>query len=94
MLYMNILTWDPDKRDEVIKRAQQIGFEHEGMKVIGTWADCDGWRAFQLVDVPPNIDPKLTLKANFTWNDLIKIETIAVMEAEAMVKLFASMKLG
>ena len=37
MLYMNILTWAPDKRDAVIERAKKIGFEHEGMKVIGTW---------------------------------------------------------
>jgi len=91
MLYMNILTWAPDKRDAVIERAKKIGFEHEGMKVIGTWIDVDGWRCFQLTEVPPDIDPKLSLKANFTWNDIIKIETVAVMEAEDMLKIAASM---
>jgi len=88
---MNILTWAPDKRDAVIERAKKIGFEHEGMKVIGTWIDVDGWRCFQLTEVPPDIDPKLSLKANFTWNDIIKIETVAVMEAEDMLKIAASM---
>ena len=91
MLWMNILTWAPDKRDEVIKRAQTIGFEHEGMKVIGTWVDVDGWRAFQLTDVPPDIDPRLSLKANFAWNDIVRIESVAVMEAEKMIKIASSM---
>jgi len=90
MLYMNILTWAPDKRDELLKRAQTIGFGHEGMKVIGTWADLDGCRGFQLTDVPPAMGPKLMLKANFAWNDIMKIESIAVMEAEEMVKLLSS----
>ncbi len=92
MLYMNILTWDPGKRDEVIERAQKIGFEHEGMKVVGTWIDVDGGRAFQLTEVPPDMDPMLSLKANFTWNDIIKIDTVVVMDAAEMLKAFASMK--
>ena len=91
MLYMNILTWAPDKRDEVIKRVQTIGLQHEGMKVIGTWADIDGWRAFQLTEVPPDIDPRLSLKANFAWNDIVKIETVAVMDAEQLIKIASSM---
>ena len=92
MQYMNILTWDPDKRDAVMKRANEIGMEHEGIKVIGTWADVDGGRCFQLTDVPPDIDPMLMLKANFTWNDIMKLESIAVMNAADMLKALASMK--
>ena len=68
MLYMNILTWNPDKRDEVLKRVQTRGLTHEGIKVISTWADVDGGRAFQLTEVPPNMDPKLRLNANFICN--------------------------
>ena len=44
MLYMNILTWDPDKRDEVMERAQTKGFAHEGIKGLGTWVDVQGSR--------------------------------------------------
>jgi len=90
MPYMNILTWDPDKRDEVIKRVQTKGLSHEGIKVLGTWADVNGGRCFQLTDEPA--DPKLGIKANFEWNDILRIETITVMEAEDLLKLLASMK--
>ena len=92
MLHLCIVSWDPDKRDEVLKRAQK-GFEYEGgVKVIGTWIDIDGWRAYQLTDVPDDIDPKLRVKANFAWNDIVRIETVRVMEAEELVKITASMK--
>ena len=91
MLHLCIITWDPDKRDAVFKRTQERGFEHEGVKVIGTWIDIDGGRGFQLTDVPDDIDPKLRLKANFAWNDIMRIETVRVMEAEELVKLLSSM---
>ena len=90
MLYMNILTWDPDKRDEVMKRAQTKGFAHEGIKVLGTWGDLQGGRSFQLTEEPA--DPKLSLKANFEWNDVLKIESVPVMEAEELLKIRESLK--
>ena len=92
MLHLCIVTWAPEKRDEVLKRSQEKGFQHEGIKVIGTWIDIDGWRAYQLTDVPDDINPKLRLKANFAWNDIVRIETVRVMEAEELVKITASMK--
>ena len=92
MLYMTILTWDPHKRDAVIERVRKIGLQHEGMKVIGTWVDVLGGRAFQLSDVPRDIDPKLSLKANFAWNDLVRIEDVCVMDATEMMKLMESMR--
>jgi len=92
MLYMNILTWDPDKRDAVIERVKKIGLEHEGMKVLGSWADVDGWRCFQLSDVPRDMDPALSMKANFTWNDIMKIESVPVMDAAELIKVLDSIK--
>ena len=91
MLWMNILTWDPAKRDEVIKRVQTIGLVHESEKVIGTWADMNGGRAFQLVEAPPGLDPKIMAKNSFAWNDILKIESVHVMDAEEMIKLASSM---
>lgn len=90
MLTMVILTWDPEKRDEVIKRVQTMGLAHEGEKVLGTWADMNGGRAFQLTETLPGLDPKTMVKNNFAWNDIIKIESVHVMDAEEMVKLSLS----
>ena len=87
MLYMAIVTWDPDKRDEVVKRWQQIGSTvPEGMKVLGEWIDLSGGRSFRLVDIATP-DPRIAVQGNFAWNDLVKIESVAVMEPEEMMKL-------
>ena len=91
MLYMVILTWAPEKRDEVVKRAQTIGLEHEGEKVIGTWADIHGGRVFQLIETPPDLDPRILVKNNFAWNDILKIESVPVIDAAEMIKLASSM---
>ena len=90
MLTMVILTWAPDKRDEVIKRVQTIGLAQEGEKVIGTWADINSGRAFQLTETPPDIDPKIMLKNSFAWNDIVNIEVVHVMDAAEMIKLALS----
>jgi hypothetical protein len=92
MLYMNVLTWDPGKRDAVIERTKKIGFDHEGMKTIGTWIEAVGGRCFQLVDIPRDIDPALSLKANYNWNDIMKIETFPVIDAAEMLKILEKMK--
>ena len=91
MLYMVILTWAPEKRDEVVNRVQKIGLEHEGEKVIGSWADIHGGRAFQLIETPPDLDPKILIKNNFVWNDILEIESVPVIDGAEMVKLASSM---
>lgn len=90
MPYMNILTWDPEKRDAVIERVKTKGLEHEGIKVLGTWADVNGGRCFQITEEPS--DPKFSIKANFSWNDILSIETVPIMHAGELVKLLDSLK--
>ncbi len=90
MLYMNILTWAPDKRDAVIERVNKIGMEHEGINVIGTWVDVYGGRCFQLSEEPA--DPKFGFKANLAWNDLLHIEAVPVMKGEEFMQLIETMK--
>jgi hypothetical protein len=92
LLYMTILTWDPEKRDAVIERANKIGFEHPGGKTIGTWVEANGGRTFQLLDLPRDMDPMLSIKHNFAWNDIMKIESFPIIDASEMLKILASMK--
>jgi len=88
MQYMVIFTWEPEKRDKVIKRAQTLGIEPpEGMKVIGRWADLDGGRTFELVETD---NPKAMLAFSLSWCDLGKIESTPVMEVAEAMKLIPS----
>jgi len=85
MLIMSIFTWEPDKREEVIKRRAEWKCGEE-VKLIGEWIDLAGGRAFILVDTD---DPKALLAEMSAWTDLGKLEKTPVMEAEEAMKLIA-----
>ena len=85
MLLMTILTWEPEKRDEVIKRRAEWEYP-EGMRLIGEWSDLAGGRVFSLVEVD---DPNVILAAASDWEDLTKLEVTPVMETEEVKKLWA-----
>jgi hypothetical protein len=90
MLFMSIITFEPEKRDEVIKRfAEKGAVTLSGRKVIGTWSEIGGNRAFRLVEIE---DPKALVAATFDWSDLTKIEEIPVIETEEMMKFVKSKK--
>ena len=55
MLIMDIITWEPARAEDVIKRRVEEKIP-EGVKLIGEWVDIAGGRAFRVVDVA---DPKL-----------------------------------
>ena len=57
MLFMAILTWEPGKTDEVIKRRAEWNYP-EGVKRIGEWDDLAGGRSFSLAEID---DPKAIL---------------------------------
>jgi hypothetical protein len=54
MLFMAIFTFDPEKRDAVIKRRVEKG-PQTGGKLIGEWADIAGGGSFRVVE---HDDPK------------------------------------
>lgn len=87
MLFMSIITWEPEKRDEVIKRyAEKGAMTLPGRKVIGTWNAIGGNRAFRLVEIE---DPKAAVVASFAWSDLVNIEEIPVMESGELMKVIS-----
>ena len=85
MLFMTIYTWEPSKRNEIIKRRLEIG---RGLpkesKVIGEWSDVSGGRGFMLSE---GEDLKTMMAAVLVWSDLMKFEIIPVMEMEEVLKL-------
>ncbi|KCZ73584.1 Protein of unknown function (DUF3303) [Candidatus Methanoperedens nitroreducens] len=83
MLFMDIWTWEPDKRDEVIKRATGLK-SPEGMKVLGEWLDLTGNRIFLLYEVD---DPRVILEASYIWTDIAKVDSVPVMDAKIAMEL-------
>ena len=83
MLFMDMWTWEPEKRDEVERRSAEWK-SPEGMKVINEWLDLTGGRVFLLYEVD---DPVVLLAANENWTDIAKVETVPVMDVEEAMKL-------
>ena len=77
MQFMATITWEPGKRDEMIKRAQTLGVEPpKGVKVLGEWIDVQGGRAFRLIEAD---DPKSIFLSNLGWTNICKIEAVPVL---------------
>ena len=78
MLFMSIYTWEPENRDEIIKRRVEKGsMVPEGVEIIGEWTDLGGSRGFTIYETPmPTIDWTLA------WSDLMKIEVVPIVDLE------------
>jgi hypothetical protein len=85
MLFMSIYTFEPAKRNEIIKRRMERGTAlREGVKVIGEWADLGGGRGFLLIEAE---DPKVLMAGTLAWSDLMEIESVPVIQTEEVMKL-------
>lgn len=89
MLFMSIFTWEPEKRDEVVKRRAEGLFAPEGAKCLGQWSATGGGRAFTLFEINDNL-ALAQWSANF--NDLGKFTTYPVVETEELIKAITAQK--
>jgi hypothetical protein len=89
MLFMSIFTYEPDKRDEVLKRRAEGLFTPEGAKCVGQWSSAAGGRAFTLYEVD---DLLVGAQWSHVWNDLGKFEVYPVIETDEMMKAMAAAK--
>ena len=83
MLFMDIWTWEPDKRDEIERRASEWKFP-EGIKEHGYWIDLTGRHVFCLYEVE---DPKALLGANHYWTDIARVKSFPMMEMKDVMEL-------
>jgi hypothetical protein len=88
MLFMTIFTYEPEKRNEVVKRRTDKGPIAPG-KIIGEWSSIAGGRVFRLVEVE---DPKALFEGVRVWSDLGRIELIPVITMEEVMKLVSTQK--
>lgn len=82
---MDIWTWEPEKRDEMVKRWAAWDCP-EGMTIRGVWIDLTGNRTFLLYEVE---DPKVLLAANNSWTDIARVDSVPVMDAEEVMALMS-----
>jgi hypothetical protein len=85
MLFMTIYTYEPGNRDAIIRRRLERGTSMPaGLKIIGEWSSLGGGRGFMVFEAQ---DPGLIMGASMGWSDLLKFETIPVMETEEVMKM-------
>ena len=79
MLFMNIYTWEPKQRTEILKRRAERGLAlSPGVKLVGEWSDISGSRGFLLVEAT---DPKALMSSIMAWSHLMKMEIVPIIEA-------------
>lgn len=83
MLFMDVVTWEPEKRDEVIRRAAEWKCT-EGLNEHGYWVDLTGRRVFYLYETD---DPKVVMESNSYWTDIVKIDSFQVMDIKDAMEL-------
>lgn len=90
MKFVTILTWTPDKRNEIIsRRAEHGNMLAEGIKLIDEWVDLAGNRDIVIFETD---DPVAMAASALAWNDIMTYETFPVMEAEAVMDMIGSRK--
>ncbi len=87
MLFMDIMTWDPKDDMELSKR--YMGWEYpKGYNVIAEWSDLSSCRVFVVYELE---NEEAYIAATFPWRDIMKCETIPVMETQKAVEIASKM---
>jgi hypothetical protein len=83
MLFMDIYTWEPGQRDELIKRRMEKKGNalKDGVKKIDEWFDVGGGRGFLLIE---SDDPQAAIQSTLEWSDLMKMEIVPLVEVSAV----------
>lgn len=85
MLIMTVFMWEPESRDEVIKRRAEKGaMAPAGMKILGEWVDVSGGRVFRLSEVD---DAKTMMAGTLAWDDLGVVDSVPVLETDEVMKI-------
>ena len=88
MLFMVIFNYEPQNRDEIVKRRMEKGpLIPEGVKTIGEWTGIGGGRVFRVAEAT---DPAEMMKGVMAWGDLGRVEVIPVMDSESVMKMWES----
>jgi muconolactone delta-isomerase len=85
MLFISISSWEPEKRDELIKRRAEGLFAPEGAKCLGQWSVAGGGRTFTLFEID---DSMALAQWSASFSDLGKFMTYPVVDTEELIKAY------
>ena len=88
MLFLDISTWEPHDRDEILKHFKDIKVP-EGIKIKNQWIDLSGGRYFILYEAE---SAEAVGAFNLPWSDVCVIESIPVMETGEFISLMSKYK--
>jgi len=60
-----------------------------GVKVVGEWIALAGHRGFMVFEAQ---DPKAVMATTLVWSDLLRFESVPIMEAEEVMKMAKGVK--
>jgi hypothetical protein len=83
MLFICIYSYEPEKRDKVIKRRSEGLFIPEGAECLGQWSTTEGGRVFTLFELDDGVK---AAQWAASWNDLGKFATYPVVDTEELIK--------
>lgn len=87
MLFMSIYTYEPAKRDEVLKRRGENLFTPDGAKCLGQWSDASGGRVVTLFECS---DSMIGMQWAHAWTDLGKFDIFPVVDTEELLKAMSN----
>lgn len=80
MLFMNLYSWDNEKRDEVITRRVEKGtMAPEGVKILGEWTAVGRNLGVLICECD---DPTQLSQFNLAWSDILKSDIMLVLDTE------------
>jgi len=85
MLFLVTYSYDPENRNEVLKRRaeQGAGFT-SNTKVIGEWSNVGGGGGLVIAETD---DPLAIAQTARGWSDLVRFTIVPVVDTEQMMKL-------
>ena len=82
MLFMDIITWEPQDTDEVISRYSKWEYP-EGIRVISEWDDLSTCRHIVIYDAESS---EAYITCNFPWRDICYFDSFPIMESGECMK--------
>lgn len=84
MLFMAIFNFDPENREELVKRRLEGNRSPEGIKIVGEWIDFAGGRVFRVFETSETAHLAV---AAYAWSDLGYAEVIPIIKTKDALRI-------